>query len=563
MIGSYRVPPMSSSPRSSRLRIGPHVVLAVAAGCASSPRTVHVEPAPARTPVVAAAPAPVLPARPQSPEELGSRQGEEAAKVAAISGPEKAPETVEPAPGIPLPRITSVALFTHIYLMPSKKSYPLGYVHVGSSVALRRSEPLRLEGCPTAWYAVEPRGFVCNDLTTILETDRRQLSQGAERMLKGLRTMAPNDGPLPYGYALSLGTPMYGRIPELDEQKRQESMYGSPPVSLGSWAKGHDGLASASPVATTHELPWFFANGAFSPVTESGRFNRLVRKLAPPGSMISYGAAFEADGRTWLVTPELSAVPADRVRIYRPTSFHGVELGDSVRLPLAWIRKRPRVKWRAMEGGRFAPTDEAWALRTAVGLTGTRVTQGDRVLLETVEPGAYLDEADASVVEKNVERPARVGEGDKWIRISVLGGTLTAYEGDKAVFATLISPGIGGVSPYKYPTVHALAMKHTTPLGVHRIQFKDRFSVMSPDPEQKKFFISDVPYIQYFYGPFALHATYWHEDFGEPKSGGCINLAPADAARLFAWTDPPLPTGWHAVRPGGPNGPGTIVQVVP
>jgi lipoprotein-anchoring transpeptidase ErfK/SrfK len=263
------------------------------------------------------------------------------------------------------------------------------------------------------------------------------------------------------------------------------------------------------------------------------------------------------------VTPELSVVPADRVRIYRPTSFHGVELGESMRLPLAWIRKRARVKWRAADGGRFAPTDEAWALRTPVGLTGKRITQDDRVLLETVEPGTYLDEADAAVVDKSVERPARAGARDKWIRISIESGTLTAYEGDRAVFATLISPGVGGVPRSKYPTVHSLVVNHKTPLGVHRIQFKDRYSVMSPDPEQKKFFISDVPYIQYFYGPFALHAAYWHEDFGEPKSGGCVNLAPADAARLFAWTDPPLPKGWHAVRPGGPNGPGTIVQIVP
>jgi len=278
--------------------------------------------------------------------------------------------------------------------------------------------------------------------------------------------------------------------------------------------------------------------------------------------MFSFRSAFEAEGRTWLLTPELSVVPADRVRIYRETSFHGIELGNDVRLPIAWIRKRPRPKWRA-EGGHFAPSDEAWALRTAVGLTGKRVALGDRVLLETTEAGAYLDASDATVVEQGRERPRSVDADDKWIRISVMDGTLTAYEGDKPVFATLISPGIGGLSRSKYPTVHALATHHITPLGVHRIQFKDRFSVMSPDPEQKKFFISDVPYIQYFYGPFALHASFWHEDFGEPKSGGCVNLAPADAERLFAWTEPGLPAGWHAVRPGGPNGRGTVVQVVP
>jgi hypothetical protein len=509
--------------------------------------------------------APVVAHAKKVEEPPPARSGEEAAKVALLAPSDKLIESLDEAPRIPLPRLTSVALFTHIYVMPSKRSYPLGYVHVGSSVALRRPEPMRVDGgCATAWYAVEPRGFVCNDNTTLLETDGRRLSPNAERLLKGFRALAPTDGPLPYGYALSLGTPMYGRIPEPEERERLESMFGPPPLSLGAWAKGHEGLATADPLRAYDEMPWYLANGSFSPITVRGKDGgRLVRKLAPRGSMISFGAAFESDGRTWLVTPELSVVPADRVRVYRPTSFHGIELGEAMRLPLAWVRKRPRAKWRATDGGRFAPTDEAWALRSAVGLTGKRVTQGERVLLETLESGAYLDEADATVVEPASERPARVGPGDKWIRVSIQSGTLTAYEGNTAVFATLISPGIGGLSRYKYPTVHALAMQHSTPLGVHRVQFKDRYSVMSPDPEQKKFFISDVPYIQYFYGPFALHATYWHEEFGEPKSGGCINLAPADAAKLFAWTDPPLPVGWHAVRPGGPNGPGTIVQIVP
>jgi hypothetical protein len=548
---------MLLSPRSNRSRRGPKTALAivVALGCASASGVAGVPSVPARSARAASH---------EAGEAIESRasHGEEGAKVATLPRRDII-ESLDDAPRAPLPRLTSVGLFTQIYLMPSIKSYPLGYVHVGSSVALRRVEPLRAEGCATAWYAIEPRGFVCNDNTTILETEERHLSPTAERLLRGYQEGEPSDGPLPYGYALSLGTPMYGRLPTPDEQALNESMYGPPPIALGPWAKGHDGLASPEPVRTQAGLPWFLANGDFSPVTVVGRDAQLIRKIAPRGSMISYSSTFEAEGRTWLVTPELSVVPADRVRVYRPTSFHGVELGKSLRLPIAWIRKRPRAKWRATGGGGYAPSDEAWPLRTAVGLTGSRVTDGGRVLLETVERGAFLEAGDAAVVDKDVERPPHVGPRDKWIRISVENGTLTAYEGETAVFATLISPGIGGLAHSKYASVHALATKHMTPLGVHHIQFKDRFSVMSPDPEQKKFFISDVPYIQYFYGPFALHAAYWHEDFGEPKSGGCVNLSPADAAKLFAWTDPPLPAGWHAVRPGGPNGPGTVVEVVP
>jgi hypothetical protein len=75
------------------------------------------------------------------------------------------------------------------------------------------------------------------------------------------------------------------------------------------------------------------------------------------------------------------------------------------------------------------------------------------------------------------------------------------------------------------------------------------------------FELRDVPWVQDFERGYALHASYWHDDFGKPRSHGCINLAPVDARRLFFWTDPPLPTGWHGVKSGGPTSPGTWVRV--
>ena len=138
-------------------------------------------------------------------------------------------------------------------------------------------------------------------------------------------------------------------------------------------------------------------------------------------------------------------VPADRVRLYRSSSFPGVSLGDTLSLPIAWIRKTPRPKFRRASDGRIVPTGESWDVRTAVGLTGGSITQSERVFLETVEPGTFLAESDATVVEKSQELPRGVGPDDKWIRISITEGTLTAYEGDHPVFATLISPGHGGL----------------------------------------------------------------------------------------------------------------------
>jgi hypothetical protein len=59
----------------------------------------------------------------------------------------------------------------------------------------------------------------------------------------------------------------------------------------------------------------------------------------------------------------------------------------------------------------------------------------------------------------------------------------------------------------------------------------------------------------------ALHGAYWHDGWGEPKSGGCINLAPIDSQRMFEWTDPAVPPGWHGLRAVPEMGRSTAVVV--
>ncbi|HKQ70904.1 MAG TPA: L,D-transpeptidase [Polyangiaceae bacterium] len=491
-------------------------------------------------------------------EEEPSNEGRESAKSGGVVEPA---ESVEVAP-VPLaPRMTSIAPFTYIYERAARQA-PLGYLHVGASIALRRPDPLRRPGCTAGWYAVEPKGFICNDNTTVRQSEHRQLTPGATRLVRGLEVAAPARGPLPYGYALSAGAPMYGRLPSESEQEQNEWMYGPRAAPLGRWARGHDGLVDPYPPFAESQVPWFVANGDSAPVNVRGDDPKLIRKLAPRGSMISFGKAFEARGRTWLVTPDLSLVPADRVHVYRPSTFHGVELGESLSLPIAWIRKQPRPRWKRGGEGKLVLTEQKWPTRTAVGLTGKRVSQDGRELLETTELGVYIDEDDATVVERRVSRPNMVGPDEKWIRVSITRGTLTAYVGDNAVFATLVSPGRGGPPRGPFISTRELSAKHNTPIGTFRVQYKDRYTVMSPDPEQKKYFISDVPYVQYFSGPFALHAAFWHEEFGEPKSGGCVNVSPDDALRLFSWTDPPVPDAWQGARSGGSNGQGTVVEIV-
>jgi lipoprotein-anchoring transpeptidase ErfK/SrfK len=45
----------------------------------------------------------------------------------------------------------------------------------------------------------------------------------------------------------------------------------------------------------------------------------------------------------------------------------------------------------------------------------------------------------------------------------------------------------------------------------------------------------NVRWVSYFTGGYALHATYWHNNFGHPMSHGCVNMRTKDAKWLYKW----------------------------
>jgi len=102
---------------------------------------------------------------------------------------------------------------------------------------------------------------------------------------------------------------------------------------------------------------------------------------------------------------------------------------------------------------------------------------------------------------------------------------------------------------------------YSTVRGTFRIRDKHVTTTMDSHEVGSQFELRDVPWVQYFKGGYALHAAYWHDDFGKPRSHGCVNMAPIDARWFFFWTTPGLPDGWHAVYSATDTGEGTIVYI--
>jgi len=148
----------------------------------------------------------------------------------------------------------------------------------------------------------------------------------------------------------------------------------------------------------------------------------------------------------------------------------------------------------------------------------------------------------------------------KWLDVRIVPGTLTAYVGTRPVLATLFSPGKGGPPvPGLDHTVYA-----TTATGFYPVEWKERVATMSNEKGVPKIlWFTDVPHQQYLRAPLAMHVAYWHEDFGIRKSAECVNLSPKDGEFLFGFTEPQLPEGWNAVRPGDGFGKSTPIVVKP
>ena len=49
------------------------------------------------------------------------------------------------------------------------------------------------------------------------------------------------------------------------------------------------------------------------------------------------------------------------------------------------------------------------------------------------------------------------------------------------------------------------------------------------------YYIEDVQHVMYFSDDFGIHAAYWHDNFGQPMSGGCINMKPDEAKWMYEW----------------------------
>ncbi|HEY8429859.1 MAG TPA: L,D-transpeptidase [Sandaracinaceae bacterium] len=480
-------------------------------------------------------------------------------------------------PPRPPARLFAKRFVTKIRERPDRDSFRVGYLRAGAVVMATTADPVRTDDprCPGGWYELTTGGFVCNGRDVIAFHGRR---------LPQARGAQPDRAaPMPYAYGRNRrdSTPMYRRLPTDEEAAEfegfripgQEPAEGAEaPAEGGGATTGEGGTAAPeagpppspasapSPARTRTASPAADAEG--EPVEEGdvpvtlaslqGDPNSALMRRLVRGFIVSLDRDFRAGryGRRYWRTINNGFVPYGALAPVSSPDFQGVRLDDVTRLPIGYILGRNEVFFTRTPDGRARrgrPLDFHHRL-TIVGeeeIGGTRYYVG-------ADGRLYREGSVRRIVPR--ERPAGVGANDKWIEVNLSGQYLIAYEGDRPVYATLISSG----RAYHPGDPEA---NYLTPTGLFRIRAKHLAATMDGDTAADgPYSIDDVPWVMYFQLAYALHGAFWHNAFGYPRSHGCVNLAPRDAQWVFNWSDPQLPDGWHGVYPTESE-PGTWIYI--
>jgi hypothetical protein len=125
---------------------------------------------------------------------------------------------------------------------------------------------------------------------------------------------------------------------------------------------------------------------------------------------------------------------------------------------------------------------------------------------------------------------------NKEIRINLLRQDLSAFENGVEVYYCRIASG------YAY---YKDDMRHWhTPVGDWYIWRKMVSRHMGGGDAVTGYDLAGVGWTILFTATGeAIHSTYWHNDYGAPRSNGCVNVLPDDGKWLFRWTTPDI--GYH------------------
>ncbi len=490
-----------------------------------------------------------------------------------------------------------------IYEKPDMSSHHVGYLRAGGVVILgdEKVDDRTTSGprCKKGWWSIsDGGGYVCS---------MKGIEAARELVPSTLYPVTPDVEavmPYAYGHVMNDFTPLYERIPkpaeeelveawidqkkkelklkELEAQQAEEAEKKAQAAAklkeaMESQAHEHasapaapkneneeepavagavNGVPEAIPVDPGLDLPAEQEPAADEEKDEDEPPFDFVRMLMLKGFYVSSDREMVDGGVKWLRTIKGQFVRADKILPVDIRIRGGTELPEGFQFPAGIVLREniyERV-WNDKKNHIMKNKDVLYDKFFVFRIFGTQVDKVkdiDTVFYEVDEAGEKLVLSWSIVpIMKAATRPPEVPEGGKWIHVDIGDQTLTAYEGERPVFLTLISSGNEEKDP-----------EYATPRGTFQMQSKHVSATMDNlAMDDGAYSIEDVPWTMYFHSSYALHGAFWHSVFGHQRSHGCVNMTPKDAHWIFQWSDPALPLGWHGVV-ATKERPGTWVEI--
>jgi lipoprotein-anchoring transpeptidase ErfK/SrfK len=256
----------------------------------------------------------------------------------------------------------------------------------------------------------------------------------------------------------------------------------------------------------------------------------LLTLLAIPDTVAASGNGIVLDGKVVSGTLELKGVAQHPT--FRKWQVDLLLDGDPARATFLAVGDKPQTEVASLaevDTSRYPDGEHLLRLRvvhsnlnydeyfTQVNFANGSTPQPITESQPTIESQPPVEENNpAPLPTSGLDLSNAPADGLRRITISLTDQTLTAWQGNVVVMHTQVSTGRRAT-----PTV------------------RGQFTIGTKIPSQRMrgpgYDLPNVPSVMYFYRNYAIHGAYWHNNFGQVMSYGCVNMRPDEAAALYEW----------------------------
>lgn len=243
----------------------------------------------------------------------------------------------------------------------------------------------------------------------------------------------------------------------------------------------------------------------------------------------------DAEGRLWYKIDHGEWVRGEDITLANASDFTGFEVRSQPVRPFGWML----VDFAYSDAPGEEPDATAIKLPryTPFEVYAAAVDREGWIWYD-IGHGRWMRQTYVSVVDVS-PRPAEIGPDEYWVEIDLYEQNFAAYEGDRMVYAGLVSSGLN-----RWPTYE----------GLFQVWERHLMTDMSGAEGRVDYYVvEDVPHTMYFDFDIALHGAYWHDRFGYKHSHGCVNMPPRDAEWIFYWSENALNDLWVWVHTSDPH----------